>query len=160
MTYCFLGSSGVGKSSLINRLLGEEIIRTDEISDRSGRGRHTTTGREMYFTANGGIVIDNPGMREIGMTASQAGIEDVFAEVGALAGGCRFKDCTHTHEPGCVVREAVAGGELDEEAFSNYLRLKKESEFYEMSARDKREKDRQFGKFIKKAKKQHKEFEI
>jgi ribosome biogenesis GTPase len=158
-TYCFLGSSGVGKSSLINRLLGEEVIRTDEISSQTGKGKHTTTGREMYFMADGGIVIDNPGMREIGMTDSQAGIEDVFAEIGTLASECRFKDCTHSHEPGCAVREAVDSGELDEAAFSNYARLKKEAEFYELSALEKREKDRQFGKFVKKAKKELKKFE-
>jgi len=158
-TYCFLGSSGVGKSSLINRLLEEDAIRTEVISRHTGKGRHTTTGREMYFLAGGGIVIDNPGMREVGMTDADAGIEDVFAGIADLSARCRFRDCTHVNEPGCAVREAVAGGELDEEAYANYLRLKKEAEFYDMSSLEKREKDRQFGKFIKKAKKQLKEFE-
>jgi ribosome biogenesis GTPase len=158
-TYCFLGSSGVGKSTLINKLLEEDVIKTDEISRYTGKGKHTTTGREMYFLPDGGIVIDNPGMREIGMTDSSAGIEDVFEEIIALTKRCRFNDCTHTHEPGCAVREAVASGELDEAALSNYARLKKEAEYYEMSSLKKREKDRQFGKFIKKAKKQLGEFE-
>ncbi|RJP29425.1 MAG: ribosome small subunit-dependent GTPase A [Actinobacteria bacterium] len=157
-TYCFLGSSGVGKSSLINRLLGGEVIRIEDISRHTGRGRHTTTAREMYFLAGGGIVIDNPGMREIGMTGSHAGIRDVFAEVAALSHACRFKDCTHMREPGCAVREAVTNGELDEAAILNYARLKKEAEYYEMSSLEKKNKDRQFGKFVKRAKKQLKEF--
>lgn len=157
-TYCFLGSSGVGKSSLINRLLKNEAIRTSGISDHTGKGKHTTTGREMYFLPGGGIVIDNPGMREVGMTDADAGIEDVFAGIVELSARCRFKDCTHMHEPGCAVREAVAGGELDEATYENYARLKKEAEYYEMSSLEKREKDRQLGKFVKKAKKQLKEF--
>jgi len=157
-TYCFLGSSGVGKSSLINKLLGKEAIKTDVISNSTGKGKHTTTGREMYFLAGGGIVIDNPGMREVGMTDTGAGIEDVFADIAALSARCKFKDCTHMHEPGCAVREAVASGELDEAAFGNYARLKKEAEYYELSSLEKRDKDRQFGKYIKKAKKQLKDF--
>jgi len=157
-TYCFLGSSGVGKSSLINRLLEGEAIRTDAISNRTGKGRHTTTGRGMYFLAGGGIVIDNPGMREVGMTDADAGIEDVFAGITELSARCRFKDCTHMHEPGCAVREALSRGELDEEAFANYTRLKKEAEYYEMSSLEKRDKDRQLAKYVKKAKKQLKEF--
>lgn len=153
-TCCLLGSSGVGKSTLINRLLGKDAIRTGAISQRTGKGKHTTTARQMYFLENGGILIDNPGMREIGMTDVQAGLEDAFAEIASLARMCRFVDCTHTHEPGCAVREALAGGRLDEDRYANYLKLSREAEHYEMTHLEKRRKDREFGRYIKKAKKE------
>jgi ribosome biogenesis GTPase len=158
-TYCLLGSSGVGKSSIINNLLGMDSIKTDTISDLTGKGKHTTTGREMYFLENGGIMIDTPGMREVGMTDSAAGIENVFTEITALATSCRFRDCAHTQEPGCAVRKAVECGELDEEKYSNYLKLTRETEYYEMTRLEKRKKDRQFGRFIKKAQEQRKKWD-
>jgi len=158
-TYCFLGSSGVGKSSLINKLLGKEIIKTNTISHHTGKGKHTTTGREMYFMENGGIVIDNPGMREIGLVDSNAGIENVFEEIKAIAKKCKFKDCTHVHEPGCAVRDAVESGEFCEDKYSNYLKLTREAEHYEKTKLEKRGKDRQLGKFIKKAQDQQKQQE-
>ena len=153
-TYCFIGSSGVGKSSLINRLLGEDIIRIKEISDHSGRGRHATTAREMYFLKDGGILIDNPGMREVGMTEAGAGMDTVFGEIKDISKRCRYADCTHTHEPDCAVLEAIRTGELDEKRYANYLKLKKETEYYSMTKLEKRKKDERFGKFIKKAKEQ------
>ena len=153
-TYCFLGSSGVGKSSLVNKLLGENIIKTENISLSTGKGKHTTTNREMYFLENGGIVIDNPGMREVGMTNTGAGINDSFDEITVLAKKCRYADCAHVHEPDCEVLSALKSGKLDESKYSNYVNLKKEAEYYEMTELEKREKDRQFGKFIKTAKKQ------
>ena len=152
-TYCFLGSSGVGKSSLINKLLGGEIIKTRNIGEASGRGRHTTTGREMYFLKSGGIVIDNPGVREVGMTDAGAGVDNIFDEITALAKNCKFVDCTHTQEPGCKVLEAVGSGILDENRYANFISLKKETEYFEMSDFEKKEKDRRFGKFIKTMKK-------
>lgn len=151
-TYCFLGSSGVGKSSLINKLLGEKIIKTEKISSHTGRGKHVTTNREMYFLENGGIVIDNPGMREVGMTDISVGIDNLFDEITLLAKKCRYADCTHIHEPGCEVLFALESGNLDAGKYSNYINLKKEAEYYEMTKQEKREKDREFGKFIKNAK--------
>lgn len=146
-TYCFLGSSGVGKSSLINKLIGDDFIKTGDISTYSGRGKHITTGRQMYFLANGGIVIDNPGMREVGMTDTSKGIDSFFDEISAIGKDCKYIDCTHTHEPGCKVLDAVNAGTLDRGQYDNYVNLKKEAEYYEMDEAEKREKNRQFGKF-------------
>jgi len=153
-TYCFLGSSGVGKSSLINKLLEENAIETNDISFQTNRGKHTTTGREMYFLKNGGIVIDNPGMREVGMTNTNEGVDNVFDEITKLATKCKFIDCSHISEPGCNVLSALNSGGLDEKKYSNYISLKKEADFYNMTEAEKKEKDHKFGKFIKKAKKE------
>lgn len=157
-TYCFLGSSGVGKSSLINKLLGKDMIKTERISTATGKGRHVTTARQMYFLENGGIVIDNPGMREVGMADTGAGIDRLFDEITALAKDCRYIDCTHIHEPGCEVLMALKSGKLDEDKYSNYINLRKEAAHYEMGKLEKREKDRQFGKFIKRAKEELKRY--
>lgn len=151
-TYCFLGSSGVGKSSLINKLLGENAIETKDISFQTGRGKHTTTSREMYILNNGGIVIDNPGMREVGMTDTTLGIDNFFDEITTLSKECKYVDCSHTTEPGCKVLSELKSGRLDKDKYSNYINLKKENEYYEMTDLEKREKDHKFGKFIKKAK--------
>lgn len=158
-TYCFLGSSGVGKSSLINQLLERDIIRTGDISLRTNKGKHTTTVREMYFLANGGIVIDNPGMREVGMTDTDSGIDDLFEEITELASGCKYADCTHTQEPGCRVLAALNAGKIDKGKYANYLNLKKEVGYYKMTDLEKRQKDRDFGKFIKTTKKQLKKLD-
>jgi ribosome biogenesis GTPase len=157
-TYCFLGSSGVGKSTLINRLLNDNIIKTKEISESTGRGKHTTTVREMHFLLGGGIVIDNPGTREVGMADSGSGINNVFDQITNVAKKCKYADCTHTHEPGCAVIKSVQDSELDEAKYQNYTKLKKENEFYEMTDLEKREKDRKFGKFMKKSFKHLKKF--
>ena len=157
-TYCFLGSSGVGKSSLINALLGGNTIKTGDISTYSGRGKHVTTARQMYFLENGGIVIDNPGMREVGMTAASEGVDGFFDEIVRLSRGCKYTDCTHTRESGCKVLNAVQTGKLDKKHYANYLGLKKETEYRELSGAERREKDRRFGKFIKRAKKELKDF--
>jgi ribosome biogenesis GTPase len=157
-TYCFLGSSGVGKSSLINRLLGDEILRTENIGTHSGRGKHVTTAREMYFLENDGIMIDNPGVREVGMTDTSVGIDNLFEEITVLARDCKFADCSHINEPGCAVLAASKAGTLDKDKYANYIRLSKEAEYFEMNELEKKEKGRQFGKFVKKAKKDLKNF--
>lgn len=153
-TYCFLGSSGVGKSSLINKLLGTDTIKTGDVSDYSHRGKHTTTGRQMYFLATGGIVIDNPGIREVGMTDVRESITNLFGEITTAGEGCKYVDCTHTHEPGCAVIEAVESGIIDKDRYANYVNLKKEADYYDLSENQKRQKGKDFGKFINKAKKE------
>ncbi len=158
-TYCFLGSSGVGKSTLINRLLGRNAIKIKEISTATGKGRHTTSGRQMYFLKNGAIVIDNPGMREVGMADAKTGMDDVFREITDLSKKCKYANCTHTHEPGCAVREAIQAKKLDENKYLNYAKLKKETEYYEMNEVERKRKDRAFGRYVKKALDQKKEYE-
>lgn len=151
--YCFVGSSGVGKSSIINRLLGEELMKTKEISSSTGKGKHSTTHRELFILDNGSMVIDNPGIREVGMSDSADSVDDVFDEISALSSGCRFPDCTHIHEPGCAVLAALGSGEIDGGRYENYLKLKKEAAHYSMSALEKKRKDRSLGKLVKNFKK-------
>ncbi|MDY3745960.1 MAG: ribosome small subunit-dependent GTPase A [Lachnospiraceae bacterium] len=126
MTVAFLGSSGVGKSTLINKLVGEELIETQGLRN-DDKGRHTTTHREVIELKNGAFVIDTPGMRELGMWDSGAGIETTFSDIEELTCDCRFGDCSHTREPGCAIRAALESGELDAERWNAYLKLKKEN---------------------------------
>lgn len=125
-TCAFIGSSGVGKSTLINKLLGSPATATQEIS-KSGKGRHTTTGREMFPCLLGGVVIDTPGMREMG--AESADLSKAFADIEELAQNCRFRNCTHTHEPGCAVLAAVESGELDSRRLESYQKLGHETSY-------------------------------
>jgi ribosome biogenesis GTPase len=151
-TYCFVGSSGVGKTTLINQLIGLEILETKAVSG-SGEGRHTTVRRELIRLEGGALVIDNPGMREFGILGAEGGIGSSFSDITALSSNCRYRDCSHTGEPGCAVLEAVHTGEISQEHVENYLKLREESEFYQMSYAEKRKKERDFGRYIKSAKK-------
>ena len=151
-TYCFVGSSGVGKSTLINHLLGRARLETGTVSE-SGEGRHTTVRRELLLLASGALVIDNPGMREFGIVAGEEGVAAGFAELARYASACRYRDCRHEGEPGCAVQAAIDSGELAREYVDNYRKLKNESAFYQLSHADKRKKDREFGRFLKDVKK-------
>lgn len=147
-TYCLLGSSGVGKTTLINRLVGDSRLETGEVS-HTGEGRHTTTRRQLIALEQGALLIDMPGMRELGMLGVSEGVDESFSDIQDLSKNCRFADCTHANEPGCAVQRAIARHELDAERFQNYLKLRKESEFHEMSYLEKRKKDRAFGQFVR-----------
>jgi ribosome biogenesis GTPase len=148
-TYCMIGSSGVGKSTLINNLLKKNILKTGHISLSTNKGRHVTDHRELFVLENGGIIIDTPGMREVGIADSAGGLEITFDTILSLARKCRFKDCTHTNEVGCSVIEAVNNGEIDKSFYENYLRLQRENAHYESTIAEKRRKDKVFGKLLK-----------
>lgn len=153
MTYCLLGSSGVGKSSLINNLSEKDIMKTDSISKSNNKGRHITSHRELVILPSGGIFIDNPGMREVGIADSSAGLERVYDSIYEYASKCRFSDCTHSNEIGCAVLEAVNNGDIDLNAYKNFLKMEKERLHFELSEIEKRKKDKEFGKIIKEYKK-------
>jgi ribosome biogenesis GTPase len=146
-TYCLLGSSGVGKTTLINRLSGDSGLETGEVS-HTGEGRHTTTRRQLIVLESGALLIDMPGMRELGMLGVSEGLDDAFADIGELTRNCRFTDCGHTTEPGCAVRAAIERRELSDGRLQDYLKLRKESAFHDLSYVERRKKDRDFGRFV------------
>ncbi len=152
-TYCMLGSSGVGKSTLLNNLSGKAIMQTDTISLSTNRGRHITSHRELTVLENGGILIDNPGMREVGIADSTGGLEITFDKIINYSQNCKFKDCTHTSETGCSVREAVEKGEIDKASYENYLKMEREKAHFESTVAERRKKDKVFGKLMKNYKK-------
>ena len=155
-TIVFLGSSGVGKSSLVNALAGEEIMTVNEIREDDSKGRHTTTHRQLIILNNGVMIIDTPGMRELGMWDVSKGLEEAFGDVERYLGRCKFSDCRHQTEPGCAVRAAIAGGELSSERWERYLQLKQEAKFSDDKAGYLHEK-RQRYKDIAKSQKRNKE---
>ncbi len=152
-TYCMLGSSGVGKSTLLNNLSGRNIMKTDLISQSTSKGRHVTSHRELIVLENGGILVDNPGMREVGIADTTTGLETTFDKIISLSQKCKFKDCTHTNETDCSVLEAVDKGEIEKCSYENYLRLEREKEHFESTIEERRKKDKEFGKMIKNYKK-------
>jgi ribosome biogenesis GTPase len=148
-TYCMLGSSGVGKSTLLNNLSGKTIMKTDTISQSTNKGRHVTSHRELIILENGGILIDNPGMREVGVADTSNGLEITFKQIVHLSRLCRFKDCTHIQEAGCAIIKAVEIGEIDKASYENYLKMEREKAHFESTATERRKKDKIFGKMMK-----------
>lgn len=153
-TTAVLGSSGVGKSTLINLLMGAEVGRVNAVRRGDGRGRHTTTHRELMLMPSGGLIIDTPGMRELGLWEADGGVQDAFADIEALAGQCRFRDCRHDSEPGCAVRQAVQDGMISQGRYAGYLKLQKELAFLagkeHLSVRlARKEREKKLGKLIK-----------
>jgi len=130
-TIALVGSSGVGKSTLINRLLGREALRVAAISDEDGKGRHTTTARQLVELPGGALLIDTPGMRELQPWADESAVDAAFDDVNAIAAGCRFSDCAHRSEPGCAVVQAVEAGRLEADRLDHYRRLAREAAFEE-----------------------------
>lgn len=148
-TYCVIGSSGVGKSTLINSLLKREALRTGEISSSTNKGKHVTEHRELFVLDNGAIIIDTPGMKELGLTDDAEGLNTTFSDISQLAGKCRYPDCLHINEQGCAVIEAVENGSVDRESYENYLKMMKEQERFSTTVAEKRRRDKQFGKMVK-----------
>ncbi|MCX6168096.1 MAG: ribosome small subunit-dependent GTPase A [Ignavibacteriales bacterium] len=147
-TFCLLGSSGVGKTTLLNNLIHRDLYKTQPIREKDGRGKHTTSRRELIVLENGSIVIDNPGMRELGIMSIDSGLDDTFNEIAELSKECRYKDCTHIIEKGCAILKAVEEEKLTVERYNNYIKIYKESLYNEMSYLEKRQKDKKFGKFM------------
>jgi ribosome biogenesis GTPase len=159
-TYCFLGSSGVGKSTLINHLAGKDLMKTKSISESTKKGRHVTSHREMVILENGGILIDNPGMREIGLADESNGLETTFKRITGLSRECKFSDCKHIHETACAIIAAVDQGDIDRDAYENYLKMEREKIHFQSSIAEKRRKDKEFGKMIKAHQKNRKQNEL
>lgn len=148
-TVLFLGSSGVGKSTLVNTLMGEAIQETSGIREEDSKGRHTTTGRSLHALPGGGLLLDTPGMRELQLADVEDGLERTFADITALAQSCRFGDCGHESEPGCAIVAALESGELDERRLQNYRKLLREQAMNSATLAEKRSRDKSLGKFYR-----------
>jgi len=156
-TCCLLGSSGVGKTTLLNRLVGADAFATKVVSG-TGEGVHTTSRRQLLVLDNGAMLVDTPGMREFGLLGASEGIEESFADIKKLSDDCRFADCTHSGEPDCAVQAALDSGEINAYRYQSYLKLKKETQYHDLTYVEKRKKDKNFGRLIKevmKHKRQH-----
>lgn len=157
-TVALYGSSGVGKSTLINSILGQELQRVNEVREGDDRGKHTTTHRELMLIPDGGLIIDTPGMRELQLWDADDGFSSTFEDIDRLVAQCHFGDCKHNNEPGCMVREALASGELEQKRYNNYLKMNKELDYInrKMSRNlrsESKAKGKQFSSFKKSTKK-------
>jgi ribosome biogenesis GTPase / thiamine phosphate phosphatase len=148
-TYCAVGSSGVGKSTLINNLLKKNVLKTATISQSTNKGRHVTSHRELFVLEGGGIIIDTPGMKELGVTDNLTGIKTTFEEIFNLALQCRFPDCTHTKETGCAVLEALGKEIIDIDSLENFKKIQREQQRFKTTIAEKHKKDMEFGRLIK-----------
>ena len=148
-SYCLLGSSGVGKTTLLNSIMGNEQFETKSVSKKQSKGRHTTTSRQLVRLDNGAMIIDTPGMRELGNISVDDGLDGTFSEIRDLSHQCKFTNCSHTNEKGCAILAAITTGDLSEQRYQNYLKMKREADFNKMSYSEKRKKDKKFGKLIK-----------
>jgi ribosome biogenesis GTPase len=149
-TYCLLGSSGVGKTTLLNRILGnKDLFETKPVREKDSKGRHTTTNRQLLQLDSGAMLIDTPGMRELGNMSVDDGISETFSEIVDLSEKCKFSNCTHVNEKGCAILAAISSGALCSDRYQNFLSMKRESDYNEMSYLEKKQKDKNFGKLIK-----------
>jgi len=144
-----LGSSGVGKTTLLNNLLGGPILKTSSVREKDGKGKHTTTNRQLLTLENGAMMIDTPGLRELASIGAESGIGEIFEDITDLESQCRFNDCSHTQEKGCAILRALNVGTISQERFQNYVKMNKESEFNKLSYLEKRNKDKKLGKMYK-----------
>ena len=148
-TFCLLGSSGVGKTTLLNNLIDDYVFETNAVREKNGKGKHTTTRRQLTSLKNNAMIIDTPGMRELGNVIISTGIDDTFNEIAELSEQCFYKNCSHTNENGCAILYALKNRVISEERYLNYVKMNKESAYNEMSYFEKKEKDKKFGKLCR-----------
>jgi ribosome biogenesis GTPase / thiamine phosphate phosphatase len=159
-TYIMIGSSGVGKSSLLNALSNEDVQQIGSVSNVNNKGKHTTTTRDLFLLTGGSLMIDTPGMREFGVTGNSEDSHDLFPAIQEFAVRCKFNDCLHLNESGCAVLAAVDKGNLDPKVYESYLKLKKEMRRFEVNTEDKKRMNKQFGKMTKEAKNHRKKYKF
>jgi ribosome biogenesis GTPase len=158
-THILIGSSGVGKSSLLNALTIHETQKIGGVSDANSKGRHTTTSRDLFMLPNGAMIIDTPGMREFGVTFEDSSTDDeVFPVIRELSSKCRFSDCRHINEAGCAVIEALESGSLESVVYDSYIKLIKEQRRFQISADEKKQQNKMFGRMTKEAKDHRKKY--
>ena len=155
-TYCLLGSSGVGKTTLLNNLIGKNVFSTKNVREKDGKGRHVTASRQLIKLDSGVIIIDTPGMRELGNFSIEKGFDETFSDIKILSKECKFNNCTHSHEKDCAVLAAIDNGELSDKRYQNYIKINKEAAYNKMSYIEKRQKDKQFAKHCKRVMKSKK----
>jgi ribosome biogenesis GTPase len=148
-TVALLGSSGVGKSTLVNSLAGDQRQLTSDVRADDDKGRHTTTDRTLHLLPQGGVILDSPGMRELQVADAESGVDSVFSDIDEFATHCRFNDCAHVGEPGCAVAAAIESGELDDRRLRSYLKLKREEMHNTETVAERHARSRQFGKMVK-----------